>query len=775
MKSKYWIDLKPRITCELAQHRLEELNTLFDIDQLLYKTSNLETTLERIPTIVSSLLDCHYCLVYLWNPLTSQLEIASAKGFEGLLPQKPQTKNSLADQVFECGVAVNIPDLSDDEILSSVISKEESSTITRYPFSKAVCSVLTVPVKLPLEVVGVLQVASRHSNHFQQEDAQVLALLARKMAQAVRILRPLEAKERIVLMDPLTGLYTGRFFQRLLGREIQLARRGKMPLSLLFVDVDRFSDFNRTYGYFYADQFLMELSSAFKSHTRLEDLICRVESDKFLIALPRTNKANAQNVAQRLKKLVHQRPALTQSQFLIPPDGEAERAYNNGSFPKLTATVGVTACPDDAEEEDTLIQFAEEALKIGKSQGGDCISIFPTIDTSKLILDAPSPHAAKFGSDVKLSPQTTELDAWDSLLSEFLWVNLILITETLQAERASIMIIDEAKRELSLQVSKGLDDSIMRQTKLSMGTGIAGKVAQSGEPCLVINIEESPFQSSAGEREYKTKSFISAPIGERNSGTRSSNTSLLVTSSGGNEDAFSGNGNGYSKIIGVINLSDKRTGEAFDADDLKLVIQATEEIAIPLIHKRVQYADSVGNLCHILDERWAFWKGHSEHVAQYARKIGSQLQLPDEKIKHLWKLGLLHDLGEIALRAAIINKPDTLSDAEFDEVQQHPTIGEKVCQSVRFLRPYMEPIRHHHERLDASGYPDGKPSEELSVYARVLAVAEFFAALTEQRPHRSAMTIEDALTEMSQGAGVKFDEQIVEALTEVVKQEATSS
>ena len=772
MKSKYWIDLKPRITCELAQHRLEELNALFDIDQLLYKTSNLDTALERIPTIVSSLLDCQYSLVYLWNPVTAQLEMVSAKGFEGLLPQKPPAKNSLADQVFKYGMAVNIPDLSDDEILSSVIN-EESSTTTRYPFSKAVCSVLTLPVKLPFEMVGVLQVASRRANHFQQQDAQILALLARKIAQAVRILRSLETRERIVLMDPLTGLYTGNFFQRLLGREIQLARRSKMPLSLLFVDLDGFSDFNRTYGYFYADQFLIELGSALKSHTRLEDLLCRIKSDKFLIALPRTNKANAQGVAQRLKNLIHQHPVQEQHQFIIPPGEEAQRTPNSSLPPRLTATVGVTSCPDDAEEEETLIHFAEEALRIGKSQGGNCVSIFPRIDTSKLTFDSPSPHAAKFGSDVKPSPQVTELDAWDSLLSEFLWVNLILITETLEAERASIMIIDEAKRELSLQVSKGLDDSIMRQTKLSMGTGIAGKVAQSGEPCLVINIEESSFQGREGEREYKTKSFISAPIGERNGAPRRSNTSLLVTDSGGNEKALSDNGNGYTKVIGVINLSDKRTGEAFDADDLKLVMRATEEIAKPLLHKRVRYADSVGNLCRILDERWTFWQGHSEHVAEYARKIGRQLQLPDEKINHLWQLGLLHDLGEIGLRAAIINKPETLSEAEFDEVQQHPTIGEKVCQSVRFLRPYMEPIRHHHERLDASGYPDGKPSEELSTYARVLAVAEFFAALTEQRPHRSAMTIEGALAEMSQGAGTKFDEQIVEALAEVVKRETT--
>ena len=773
MKSKYWIDLKPRITSELAQHRLEELNTLFDIDQLLYKTSNLETVLERIPAIINSLLDCHYCLVYLWNPMTAQLEIASAKGFEGLLPQKPQAKNSLADLVFECGMAANIPDLSDDEILSSVINTEESSAITRYPFSKVVSSVLTIPVKLPFEVVGVLQVAGRRSNQFQDEDARILALLARKIAQTIRILRPLETRDNIILMDPLTGLYTGQFFQRLLGREIQLARRSKMPLSLLFVDLDRFRDFNRTYGYFYADQFLMELGSILKSHTRLEDLICRVESDKFLIALPRTNKTNAQGVAQRMQHLLHQHLQV-QHQFLIPSDEEAKRTPDSRSSPKLTATVGVTSCPDDAEEEETLIHFAEEALKLGKSQGGDCVSIFPTIATSKLILDAQSPHAAKFGSDVKLSPQTTELDVWDSLLNEFLWVNLILVTEMLQAERASIMIIDEAERELSLQVSKGLDYSIVQQTKLSMGTGIAGKVAQSGEACLVTDIEESAFQRHTGEREYKTKSFISVPIGERN-GTARGNTSPLITDSVGNENTLSGNGNGYSKVIGVINLSDKRTGEAFNADDFRLVIQATEEIAKPLIHKRVRYAGSVGNLCRILDERWAFWKGHSEYVAEYARKIGSQLQLPDEKIRHLWELGLLHDLGEISLRVAIINKPNTLSEAEFDEVQQHPTIGANVCQSVRFLRPYMEPIRHHHERLDASGYPDGKPSEELSTYARVLAVAESFAALTEQRPHRPAMTTEEALSAMSQDAGTKFDEQIVAALTEVVRQETLST
>jgi len=774
MNSGYWIDLKPRITCELAQHRLDALNALFDIDQLLYKASNLEAVVEKIPTIIGSLLDYHYCLVYLWNPRTTQLEIASAKGFEGLLPQKPQAKSSLANLVFERGMAVNIPDLSDDALLSSVLSKEESSTITRYPFNKSVSSVLTIPVKLPFEMVGILQVASRRSNHFQLEDGQILALLARKIAQGIKLLRPLEARRSVMLIDPLTGLYTGKFFRQLLGREIQLARRSKTPLSLLFVDLDRFNDFNKTYGYFYADQFLMELSSLLKSRTRVEDLICRVESDKFLIALPRTNKESAQNVAQRLKYLLHQHSTQGLRQFLIPSDGEAKKRPDNHSLLKLTATVGVTSCPDDAEEEETLIHFAEEALKLGKSQGGDRVCIFPTIATPELTLDVQGAHAVKFGYDVKLSPQSTELDAWASLLSEFLWVNLILVTEALQAERASIMIIDEVKRELSLQVSKGLDDSTMRQTKLSMGTGIAGKVAQSGEPCLVIDIEESPFRGHTEEREYKTKSFISVPIGERNgAGSQHGTESLQIADSDSNINTLSDNTNAYSKVIGVINLSDKSTGEAFDADDFRLVMRATEEIACPLLHKKVGYADAVGSVCRILDECWTFWKGHSEHVAKYARKIGSQLQFPDEKIKHLWELGLLHDLGEIGLRAAVINKPGTLSEAEFAEVQQHPTIGEKICQSVRFLRPYMEPILHHHERLDASGYPDGKPSEALSIYARVLAVAEFFAALTEHRPYRPAMTIEKALSEMSQYAGIKLDERIVVALTEVVRREAT--
>ena len=136
---------------------------------------------------------------------------------------------------------------------------------------------------------------------------------------------------------------------------------------------------------------------------------------------------------------------------------------------------------------------------------------------------------------------------------------------------------------------------------------------------------------------------------------------------------------------------------------------------------------------------------HSGHLADYAAKLGQNLGMTEEELEDL-RLGcLLHDIGKVAIPDKILLKPERLSAEEIEIVRQHPVTGEKICAPLKSLRRILPLIRHHHERMDGSGYPDGLSGEEIPLKARILQVADVYDALIKDRPYREALSPEEAL------------------------------
>ena len=144
--------------------------------------------------------------------------------------------------------------------------------------------------------------------------------------------------------------------------------------------------------------------------------------------------------------------------------------------------------------------------------------------------------------------------------------------------------------------------------------------------------------------------------------------------------------------------------------------------------------------------------GHSDRMGEYAVQLGRSLGLQEQELQELRIACLLHDVGKVAVPDSILLKPGPLDTEEMEIVRQHPVVGENICAPLRSLRGILPVVRHHHERMDGSGYPDGLRGEQIPLQARVLQIVDIYDALTIHRPYRIALSPEDALQILHQEA-----------------------
>jgi len=130
--------------------------------------------------------------------------------------------------------------------------------------------------------------------------------------------------------------------------------------------------------------------------------------------------------------------------------------------------------------------------------------------------------------------------------------------------------------------------------------------------------------------------------------------------------------------------------------------------------------------------------------------------------------GILHDVGKIAIPDSVLLKPDRLTDEEYAIIKKHPTIGESILQSIVIFENERNIILHHHERWDGRGYPDGLAGEDIPFLARILCVVDSYDAMTNTRPYRKAMRVEDAIMELLKNRNTQFDEKVVDCFVKLL-------
>jgi putative nucleotidyltransferase with HDIG domain len=164
-----------------------------------------------------------------------------------------------------------------------------------------------------------------------------------------------------------------------------------------------------------------------------------------------------------------------------------------------------------------------------------------------------------------------------------------------------------------------------------------------------------------------------------------------------------------------------------------------------------------------LDARDRYTAGHSAAVAIYSRDIAERMGLPVEVQDHAYLCGLVHDIGKIGLPPGLLEKPGALTLDERRQMQEHSAIGERILAHVDEYSEIATVVRHHHERIDGQGYPDGLDDESIPLVSRIIAVADAYNAMTSDRPYRDAMPSRVARLRLAQAVGSQFDTAVVAA------------
>jgi HD-GYP domain-containing protein (c-di-GMP phosphodiesterase class II) len=328
-----------------------------------------------------------------------------------------------------------------------------------------------------------------------------------------------------------------------------------------------------------------------------------------------------------------------------------------------------------------------------------------------------------------------------------------ILTNVLRFDRAVVFLIDEEKSVLRFEYGVGEKDELKTmlsnyEIPLSRMSNAMVRVASTGVPIVIEDVDKAPLnKSNQIIKLFKPKSFVIVP---------------LIT---------------HKKVIGILAADRIKDESRISEDDKEYLITFANQIAISIENSRLyndlksSYLNSVKALVQALEAKDSYTRGHSERVTYYAVKIAEKMQLPRKFINHITHMSILHDIGKIGISENILRKSEKLNDEEFFHIKTHPEIGEKILSHINFFNSGLLYIRHHHERYDGYGYPDGLSGRDIPVGARIICVADSYDAMTSDRPYRKGMATEAAIQEIIDNTGSQFDPEVAEAFIQILKEE----
>lgn len=322
------------------------------------------------------------------------------------------------------------------------------------------------------------------------------------------------------------------------------------------------------------------------------------------------------------------------------------------------------------------------------------------------------------------------------------FLDLILETSVgaLDAKTGLLLLCDEEKKELIVKSSFGLSSSFYSKgQRIPMDAGTVGWVVKQKEPLIIPRVLKGESPEIAGAELAFRPPLISTPLVFQN------------------------------RVVGVISVSGKKTDGNFQEDELVILSNLASQIALAIENAKLNadaqktYLETITALALAVEARDPYSRGHSDRVSGYSTKIGRKLGLDEERIRRIKESAMLHDVGKIGISDEILRKPDKLNENEWKIMRQHPVIGEGIIIPLRGFFQLRDPIRHHHEWISGEGYPDGLRDDEISLEAKILAVADTFDAITTERPYRKGLDFEQAKQELLKYKGIHYDPKVVDA------------
>jgi diguanylate cyclase (GGDEF)-like protein/putative nucleotidyltransferase with HDIG domain len=213
----------------------------------------------------------------------------------------------------------------------------------------------------------------------------------------------------------------------------------------------------------------------------------------------------------------------------------------------------------------------------------------------------------------------------------------------------------------------------------------------------------------------------------------------------------------------------KRTGGNRIFLSSKILSKPPDDGGITGINTRPGSLSEVYDIASAVEAKDPYTYGHSKKVNIYAVALAEKIGLSPDEVSTLSAAALLHDIGKVGISDKVLNKKGKLTKEDWEAIKAHPRLGANIISNIPKLAPAVNSILYHHERWDGSGYPEGLKGEEIPLEARILAIADSFEAMTSARPYRPALSLEEVVVELRQGAGLQFDPKLVEVFINIVE------
>jgi diguanylate cyclase (GGDEF)-like protein len=621
------------------------------------------------------------------------------------------------------------------------------------PFTLLQPRVINTPLGIRLGIVGGLVFCGaalimrsgfmgRRLRGLLERERDAMAGLAERESELAQLNRQLAHLNRQLIddsrRDPLTGVSNRRALAGDLEALDRSQRQQREPVAVALCDADCFKAYNDRFGHLAGDQALRMIASTIRSALRSGDVAYRYGGEELLLVLRNVGAEEAVTVAERV------RAAVEHAGFQHPGSDAGV----------LTVSIGVAA---GEEESGQLIARADAALYEAKRQGRNRVVVASEATlapgTSRpRITDSEEPVPRHLRSMLAVSRAAAAgrgpMPVLDALAET--------ICNELSFGVVAVNLRDENREELRVVIVKGDPDA--RDTLLETSSRWS-----DWESLLEVHDEGGgaiwlPAGSYEADALGPTWTPPAAPSGAPDGWHPEDMLFLPLRGASG-------------EILGVVSVDQPVLGRRPTNDELSVLVAVADHAGLALEHsmhdgaaaeQREPRLAAMLLLAEALDMRDPSTARHSYTVGRYARATAIALGLPPERVDRIHAAGVLHDLGKVGIGDAILHKPGPLTDSEWVEMKRHPGIGAQILRHAG-MADIAAWVGAHHERIDGGGYPSGLTGSEISLEARILAVADAYEAMIADRPYRDGMPEEDARAELMRCAGTQFDPQVVAA------------
>jgi signal transduction histidine kinase/response regulator RpfG family c-di-GMP phosphodiesterase len=767
-----------------SSRRIHDLTRLYDISTGINSAMSMETLLKLAAKEATLLLRADWSCVLLFN---RDLEntFSSAVGIPPDLVERLRSaeKGTLTRTIIEQRAASTLATSGPARFLGHTRDDEGSSR-------DGLGSVVGVPIASDSHVGGVFYVGQWDPREFGEDDLNLLGLLAGQLSSAVEKSRVYEAMQgklndlqkqvdELVNSNKLKSDFVSHVSHEL--KTPLTSIKAYIEALLTNIDNPEFPE---------AGNFLQVVSSETERLIRIVNKILDVSQIEF-------GKRSLSREAFPLGALVKEveasfMPTLKERGiFLVTripedlPRLDADRDLVKQIFVNLIGNA-VKFSPDHSH---VYVEAAEEAVTIKVSVRDEGVGIpeedlphifeqFYKVKSHEelspegtglglaivknvveshgggIFADSPSEGGTTFTFILPKEHCSSRKDGYvfeliqdEEGLRELLDTVVRVMAEVFSAKIVSLMLLDSERKHLHVQVAFGLEEEIVENSRVAVGSGIAGRVVERNVPVLIENIERNEIYSSVNNPQYETVSLISAPISVKDA------------------------------CVGVINVNNKTSQNPFNQDDLNLLVMLCERVTRSLGRlSELEDTEPLMRSTVLAFQSMIDWHRTPLHVctgfqAKRAATMARKLRLTDKEVRVIQYVASVHDVGMARISDDILNKVVALTQEEMEEIRHHPELGADLLRPLEFVEMVSKNILYHHEHMDGRGYPMGLKGEDIPIGSRIVAVLDAFQSLVSPRPYRKPVSDREAVEEIVRCSGTQFDPRVVSVFLETLREE----